>query len=421
MITVDQIRSLSRPVKVLMATNAVSAFGGGLVLPFLWIYLTDIRHLGRWAPAATLAIQALTAVAGSLVWGVVVDRMPQRVVAPLVMTVAGVGTGMYALVTSKPTAIAAAIIYGLGISGVGTALRVMYGATAEKSQREMVFSLDYSILNVMMGLGVLAGGAVAVAHIGARADRYSLLFLIDGLTFLLTAVACAVLLPGTRVAPHGSGERAHGGYLAVLRNRQMLIMLAVMLVLMTVSVGEYKSGLPGYLTATGAVGAGGISCAFALNIVVIVIVQFMVLPRLERYRRSLILAASGLLFAACWAILYTASTQSGLKAVIVACIAMVFLSTGEALVVPVLTALLNNTVTDELRGRANALLSMAISTSSVLGPVIAGAALPWHRGTGFVIGMIAGSVGGAVLILTIRPLMHDESADIATTDATTSV
>jgi len=392
---------------VLLVTNAANAFGGGLVLPFLWIYLSQVRHLPEWVPAATLAAQAIAAVIGGLFWGAELDRVPYRAVVPQVMLVAGVGTAMYAAATSAPLAIFAGVVYGVGISGVGTMLRSVYAVTTSGEQRGLTYSLDFAILNAMAGVGVVVGGVIATASFASPVTRYAVLYLGDGFTFVLTGAVATALLwrsPLKREpAPRGGKQR--GGYLAVLKDRRLLGVYAVLLMALVVSYGQYKAGLPGYLLARHVMGAAGLSFITAFNIVAVVVVQFLGMPFLRQIPSTRLLALSGAAFAAGWICIAVAGQQHGLATLTAAVIAMAFLSTGEVLVIPVANTLVNNLVADRLRGRANALLSITTSTSSTLGPAIAGATLPFAGGEILLIVLIAGSVVALALGLRLGALV----------------
>lgn len=254
------VREFSPRTRAVLAVNAVNSFGGGLVLPFLWIYLGEIRGLAAWIPAATLAVQAGTAVFGGLAWGAVLDRLAPRSVVTLVMCVAGAGTGLYAFATSAPTALTAAVVYGLGISGVGTVLRFLYAGAATARERGLAFSADYAVFNAMTGLGVLVGGLVAASGPGSDAARFAALYLADGCTFLAAGAAFFLLLPrldratGPSATPAEAGTaRRPVGYREVLGQRTIAVLLATLTLCSLVSYGQLRSGLPGYLTAGGAI------------------------------------------------------------------------------------------------------------------------------------------------------------------------
>lgn len=393
-------REFSPRTRAVLAVNAVNSFGGGLVLPFLWIYLQQVRGLPAWVPAVTLAVQAATAVAGGLAWGALLDRLVQRTVVFLVMVIAGLGTALYAFATGAASALAAAVVYGLGISGVGTVLRFLYAGAPSARERGLAFSADYAVFNAMTGLGVLVGGLVAA---GGGAGRFTALYLLDGLTFLVAAGALRLLLPRAGSEEGGDeGAKPSGGYREVFRARHLGVLLATLTMCSLVSYGQFRSGLPGYLTGHGAIGPEGLSGAFALNIVVAVLAQVLLGERVQRLRRSTVVALSGACWAAAWALVAVAGLGHGGGALTAALAGVVLLSLGEALVFPVLTALLNDLATDEVRGRVNALLSVAVSTGSVAGPALAGATLPWARGLPLMAVLIAGCLAVAVVSVRLR-------------------
>lgn len=386
------VREFTPRTRAVLAVNAVNSFGGGLVLPFLWIYLGEIRGLAAWIPAATLAVQAGTAVFGGLAWGAVLDRLAPRSVVTLVMCVAGAGTGLYAFATSAPTALTAAVVYGLGISGVGTVLRFLYAGAATARERGLAFSADYAVFNAMTGLGVLVGGLVAASGPGSDAARFAALYLADGCTFLAAGAAFFLLLPrldrATGPAAPDTARRP-AGYREVLGQRTIAVLLATLTLCSLVSYGQLRSGLPGYLTAGGAVGPEGLSGTFAVNIVVAVLTQVLLGERIQRLRRSTVLATTGALWTAAWALVLVAGRQHGATATVTAMAGVLLLSVGEALVFPVITGLLNDLAEERTRGRVNAMLSVAVSTGSVAGPLLAGATLPLAGGLPLVVSLIA--------------------------------
>ena len=397
-----RIAALPGVAKLLIATNGISALGAGMVMPFLWIYLTEVRHLPTWVPAATLAIQAFAAVFGGLTYGALLDRLPYNVVVPLSNVNAGLGTLLFAFAGQAWVAVAAAIVFGFGISGVGTTVRAAYGATTAPADREVAYSADYGVLNIAMGIGVILGGVFAAAAFLSPVNRYLVMYSIDALTFFVMAVATV------RVLPNRVEQREHkpGGprvsYRAVLSTPSLLALLVVLLLSALVSFGQFRAGLPGYLTQTGAITAGGLSFAFAVNIILCAVVQFLVMPHLERFSRTKLVAASGVMFAGCWVFVLLAGQHTGGTALVLATAAVILLSIAESLVVPLLTTLLNNAVSEDLRGRANALFSITLSTSAVIGPSLAGVLLPFGSGAAFVAVMIALSVVATVLVLGLR-------------------
>ena len=392
-------RALPVPVKMLLAANALSSFGGGLVLPFLWIYLRDVRGLPLWVPATTMAVQAATAAAAGLGWGYLVDRVGQRNLAAAVMIVAAIGTAGYGFVTNPVAALVMAVVYGIGIAGVGTVIRTMYGAITAPGSRETVFSIDFALFNAMVGLGVVAGGALSTLPWGTRADRFQWLFVLDGVTFIVAAIATLIVLPST-VATEAEEAQApsdNPGYRAILRDRNLFAILAILLLSSLVCYGQFRSGLSGYLVQRGIAGSGGLSLIFALNVVISILAQSMLSKTADRIGRGRLVTVCGTAFALTWTVLLLAGLTTGLLALSLAAGAVVVLSIAEALLTPTLAGLLNELVSDGLRGRANALFSVMLSTGAVMGPVLAGGLLGLRQGLVFAVSLALLSVAAAVL------------------------
>ncbi|AND15268.1 hypothetical protein A6122_0101 [Rathayibacter tritici] len=411
------MRDLPDTLKVLLVTNAVNSLGAGLVLPFLWLYLTEVRGFSEWVPATVLAVQAMTAVLGGLVWGALLDVLPRRAVLLVVMLVAALGSALFAVSSSSTTAVVAGVVYGLGVSGVGASLRVMYASTARTpKERALVFQVDFGVFNAMAGLGVLVGGFVTTLPFGDAIDRYSLLYLSDAVTFVLTGVAVFVLIRGHephRVKNTSNADRP--SYRSVLLDARLTALYLTLVILLIVSVGQIRSGLPAFLTAHAGLSPLGFSVAFALNIAAAVVVQFLVVPHLRVVRRSRLLTAGAVASLMAWTVVAATPFVGTGPALAMAVLATVLLAIGETLAVPITNTLVNELVLSDARGRANALLSICVSTSSVIAPIIAGALLTAWDGLGMIAVMIGASMLAAILTLkTARmiPIAVDRSGSV---------
>jgi MFS family permease len=394
---IQDIRRLPAVVRMLLTTNAVSAFGGGLVMPFLWVYLTKAQGLATWVPAVVLTIQAIVAFVAAPMWGAVFDRRSPRVSIPAVMVMAAIGTALFGIATNPAAAILAGVVYGMGISGVGTALRVMYGSqTRTDDERMTAFSIDFALLNAFAGLGVLVGGAVAALHVGSLASRLSFLYVVDGATFLITAAAAYRMIPS---GPPSGGSRRPKGYARLLATPWFSACISVLFLQLLSTAAQLKSAFPAYLTAETGVSPTFLSLLFGVNVVVAVLTQFIAMPRLKNIPPPQLLQAAGVLASASWILLF-ASGHLPARTVFAGA-AMVTISAAEAFCVPLLSTIINNRVGEGDRGRANASVGMAISASSALGPALTGILIGIGHGTALL--MVLGLCGllSSALVLSI--------------------
>ena len=89
---------LSRPAWLVLAADALSAVGSGLSLPFLLIYLNQVRGIGLTTAGAAAAMIPLASLAGNPIGGALADRAGARDTLIGGVVICALGTGSLALV-----------------------------------------------------------------------------------------------------------------------------------------------------------------------------------------------------------------------------------------------------------------------------------------------------------------------------------
>jgi MFS family permease len=393
--------------RILLGT-LLSAVGRGLTLPFLFIYLTDVRGLTDaqaglvigWFGAVTLAL--------SPIGGTLIDRFgARRVVLPCLL-VEAVGTASLALVDSVGSAFAVSTLIAVGGSAVWSGQSTILASLTGEAERQRVFGLQFALLNLGIGVGGLISGAVVDI---ARPVTFQAIYLLDALSYL-TPMLILLTLPhvGHRLVAAGAagGERSTGGYLTVLRDRPFRRLVLFGLVLTTCGYAQVEVGFTAYSVRVVEVTPRVVAWALAGNTVMIVVSQLLVIRRLEGRSRTGALAAVGAVFAASWLVLGAAGLvgrDNALAAALgVAACAAIF-GFGETMLSPVMPALTNALATDELRGRYNAMSSMIFGISGVVGPVTAGPLIGAADGRIWVVAVVGGCLTASVLALSLRRLL----------------
>jgi hypothetical protein len=154
--------------------------------------------------------------------------------------------------------------------------------------------------------------------------------------------------------------------------------------------GEFQSALPGYLTLAHAVTPRGISGAFVVNVVVVILAQLVVMPRLKRVRQTTWLLMSGVLWTVSWLLVLLAGRTGGTAALALLWGSSVPFAIAETLVTPILAAILNDIVPDGMRGRANALFTLSLTGGFIVGPTVTAALLPVGHGVPLMVALSAG-------------------------------
>jgi MFS family permease len=389
----------------LLTGTALSALGNGLVLPFLVVYLHDVRGMSTAVAGLVIAWQAVIGFAIAPLSGALVDRVgPRRVVvvSPLIMACGAAG---YALVQVPWQAFATATVLAVGGAAMWPAVSTLMARIVPEEQRQRAFGLQFMLLNLGIGLGGLISG---LAVDTSRPITFERLYLVDGLTFLLYGLIVSTLRDVGGPLPTME-EHEQGGYRDVLRDRAMLRLSAVALVLLASGYGALELGYPAFVTQVLHVAPRVVAFGFVANTLAIVLGQMFAIRLIQGRSRSRVLATVGVLWAVSWGVLGLAvpiSTQAVVVTLVLA--APVVFALGETIFQPVMPALVNELAPEHLRGRYNAMSSLVWNVAGVVGPAIAGLLLGAHLG-GLWIAVVAGGclvAGGAALRLrrTLTPV-----------------
>lgn len=402
MSTAERATTGSAAFRLTLAGTLVSALGQGLTLPYLFVYLNQV--LGTSLPVAgvVLALASVVGLATSALGGSIGDRVGLGRLAWIGLLVQATGTALLAVASVPIVAAAGAALNAAGNALVWPALNGLIALQVPESRRSRAYAVRFGLLNAGIGVGgLLSGWLVSIQ----RPVSFHLVYAVDATT---TAAFAALILLGLRSAPgYGPGPVHHeaamrGGYAAVLRDRAFVGYLVVALAL----------GVFGYAQLNGpwaafVIGAGGsttqiVGFAFAANTAAIVVLQLGVERVTRHVRRSRLLAATALVWAAAWAITGLAALPvfRGPVADIGFIVALAVFGFGETFYSPVGGGMPNALAPEHLRGRYNSLAAATWPLGGFIGPPIAGALLagmPASWVAVLLVGMLATAVAAAVL------------------------
>jgi MFS family permease len=399
-----------------LAGDCAASIGTGLVLPFMVVYLRDVRDFHVQTAAFVVSVLAITGVVFGAPFGVLVDKAgPRRtLIASLVMCAAASAT--FSQVTEPWQAFAAAVFLGIGFAGLWPATHSLLSAIVGAEHRSSVFSVHYATLNLGIGIGGIAGGLLADV---SDPRTFELLYTLDALSWLVFA---AVLLKmrdiGNRVERSEEERRtAAGGYRTVLRDRNFVRIFVLMTLLVTVGYAQLESGFPAYATGEGGISTTALGMAFAANTFAIVLAQLVVLKLMRGRRRTRGLMGICVLWATAWSLaLVVGQLGGGLVQNVGFATVMVVFGLGECLVSPTVPAMLNDLAPDALRGRYNAAYSFTFSIGHVAGPAMAGVFLGRGLGDELFVVLAATSLVALALVRNLERHVPEE-ANRVTEDA----
>ncbi|TFH31705.1 MAG: MFS transporter, partial [Anaerolineales bacterium] len=228
-------------------------------------------------------------------------------------------------------------------------------------------SEGFGILRVVANLAWIAGPTIG----GILATRsYLLLFILDAITSIVTAAIVYFMVPETM--PDKTEDREITNFLDTLRGyghvaRDALFLQFVLAsMLMTLVYIQMYSTLSVYLRDVHGLPSQAFGALLSMNAGVVVVLQFWITRRVSQ-RPPLLMMALGSGFYLIGFVAY--GFVSGF---ILFAAAMLFITVGEMIVMPVSQALAARFAPEAMRGRYMAFFGLSWAIPSMIGPWLAG-------------------------------------------------
>lgn len=376
----DAAASYSPRVWLLAVGTVVSYLGRGAAIPFVVLYLTQAKDIPLyWVGPAIVAEQVTRALLSPL-FGSLSDRWGRKPFMVAGVVLQGITFPTYLLVEGIPSYLAVSVLAGLGQAPYQPALSAYLADVTPTTQRVGVFGLVHMMKNVGWGFGVVMGGILV-------SRSFALLFLIGGALPLLYAVLIGVFVPesssrAARAAAHGA--RRAGLWRAVLADRRFLTFLALATIIF-LTWGQLNTVLPVFITQGLLLDELWVTRAFALNAVLIIILQIPVSARVESWSRTRGLAVAAVTTGVGYVVLAStprlwhvdpAWAHGGLFA------GVVLLTLAEMVETPLTFTMASEMAPAGSRGGAMGVLALAAPLGMGLAPFLAGiiserAPWPW--------------------------------------------
>jgi MFS family permease len=387
--------SLSPAVRRLVLSDAVSAFGNGLVLPVTLIYLHTVRHIPLPTTGLLLAIPGAVGLVAVPVAGVLMDRVGARQILAVSLVLFAVAQLALGFVSSAAWAAPVMFVQGIGMSPTFPAFNTVLAGLTTGEAQQRAFAVNFTVLNGSIGAGgVVSGLIVSTSH----ALTFQVLFWGNA---IVTVAAAAIVLtvPSARPSP-ASADAAKPSYRAVVADPLVRRVVVLSLVLAFTGYAALDSTLPAYANVVGGVSARIIALSLSANTLLIVVVQLLVLRLLRGRRRSRAIVVVGAIWCVSWALfgLCALPSDPSIRDLVVLAFGALF-GLGETFMAPSISPLLNSLAPENVRGRANALTSGMYSIAFVISPAISAAFIAGGLG-----GVWIGLLSGGCLLVTVMAL-----------------
>lgn len=366
-------RAMGAAMRRIHVGNALSAFGLGFTVPYLYVYVAQVRGLGAMTAGLVLAVFAVAALVVLPFAGRAIVRRGPLPVLLAALVSAAVGAMGLGLAGSAAAVLLASAVLGAGQAVMQPALATMIVDCSSADTRSRAFATQFFLQNLGLGVGGLIGGHLVDA---TSVSSFTLLFAIEAAMFLLLVVVMAtVRMPrAPQVGGAPEGRSAKGSWREMLRHRQMVQLCVLGFVLFFACYGQFESGLSAYGVEAAGVSTSTLGTALAANTAMIVVAQFVVLRFVERRRRTRVIAAVGLIWAVAWVAAAYAGLGNGSKEMATAA----FISTyalfglGEAMLSPTVAPLVADLAPTGLAGQYNSAFALVKQLALAVGPAVGG-------------------------------------------------
>lgn len=391
---------LPREGRLLLSTVVVDALGIGFVLPFGVIYLHEVRDIALPTVGVLLAVPSAVALALLGPIGAIIDRYGPRRLQLVALALNVLGSAVLAFVTGPASAAVAFVLFGVGQAVFWPASQSLVAAVVPSEIRQRYYGTNFTVLNLGIGVGGLTGGLFVSE---TQPWTFQAMYLANAASFLAPFLVLAIPLRhvgNTVVHEVDDDEPAPAGsYREILDDHVYRRFLVVVFCSAFVGYAQFEAGWTAYARTVADASTRLIGIAFAVNTATIVLLQLVVIQRIEGHRRTRVLMLMGVVWAASWTLMGFAGLVPGsVTAAVLLTSSMAVFALGETFQSPVVPAITNDLAPQHLRGRYNALGSMVFQVAAIVGPVSAGFLLGHRLTVPFVLLLLAGC-GLMVLVL----------------------
>ena len=340
----------------------IDRLGGFMLYPFFALYLTQKFDIGMSTVGILFAIFSLSGMAGSALGGALADRMGRKIVIIISLVLSSLSALGMGFAPTLAIFVAVVAIVGT-LSSIGHPAHEAVVADLLPPEKR---AEGYGIIRVIFNLAVIIAPPIAGLLISRS---YLTLFIVDAVISLIAATIVILALPETKPKAHAhakleSMKQTFAGYGRVFKDTRFVAFIGVT-VMMTLVYMNMNSTLGVFMRDQHGMPALSFGSLLSLNAVIVVLFQFWVARRLEKYRPMLMMAAGSLLYAIGFAMYGFVPTFA------LFVVAMIIITIGEMIVSPFQQSTVASFAPEDMRGRYMAVSGLTWSIAFTIGPYFA--------------------------------------------------
>lgn len=346
----------------------IDRLGAALIFPFFGLYITSKYTVGMTEVGVLFSIIALTSVIGSLIGGALTDKFGRKVIIIVGLVISGGSSLLLAFAPNLNYIYLAGLVVGLFGNMAGPAHQAMIADLLPEHLRADGYGILRVVANLSFAIGPAIGGFLATRS-------YTLLFIIDVIASLITALIIFSYVPETKpkIVPHAGSERMQEetlletltGYFKVAKDQLFMVFLLGSL-LMILAYMQMNTSLPVYLSDIHGLPDQGYGVLLSMNASMVVLFQFWITRRIKRLPPLKLLAWGMVIYAIGFSMYGYVSTFWLFS------IAMVIITIAEMLVSPTSQTIVAKLSPADMRGRYMAVFGFAWTIPTAVGPLAAG-------------------------------------------------
>jgi MFS family permease len=250
---------LPREGRLLLSVVVVQFLGTGLVLPFLVVYLHEIRGFALHDVGLLIGLGPLMGVLAVGPGGAIIDKYGARVVMLATVCLEVLADVALTFASSLPIAALAVVLQGIAFGAEWPAVQSLVATIIPTELRQRYFGVNFTLLNLGIGLGGIVGGLVVNVHHPAT---FQAIYIADAVSFLPAIYLLVVPLRHLAGRPvHDDEPPPAESYLQVLRRPGVGLVVLLSFVSSYVGYSQLNAGTQAFAREIGEISTRGLGFA----------------------------------------------------------------------------------------------------------------------------------------------------------------
>ncbi|MBN2045598.1 MAG: MFS transporter [Anaerolineales bacterium] len=348
---------------VLVLSQFIDRLGGTIIFPFFSLYITQKFAVGMTEAGALLGSFATFSFAGSMIGGALADRFGRKGMVIFGLVFSAISSIAFGLINEFWMFFVMSVFVGLLSDIAGPAHQAMVADLLPEEHRAQGYGIMRVSANLAWIIGPVIGGLLAGVS-------YLLLFVLDAISSLIVAGVVLAFIPETKpeTAEDGVNETlatAFKGYLKVAKDSLFMAFMTAS-IFINFAYGQIYNTLSVYLRDVHGVPAQGYGLLMSANATAVVLLQFWISAKTRKFPPLLMMALGTGFYLVGFAMYgFVAGFALFLAA-------MLFITVGEMIVLPLGQALVAKFAPDDMRGRYMAFFGFSWLLSAAIGPGLSG-------------------------------------------------